>query len=417
MSYQGLLLDGNGYASISDASQAGLDMGLSDFMIEGLYKPRILDSDINYDEVIFSKRESGNDRYYFRFRKSTLFQFYGVVTSAVYTNSATLSPVMSKGRWNYFALVFDRSADVIYVYINGTLAGTTGALGATGIVFTNAGLVEIGAHNGINLLDGLFDEHRIWNFGLNGLPADYAAYITWRSQGRNRFLPLSDYAGGAWVPYADADRTEKVVDGGLENWTGDLLDDWSEYRLSGGVRDLFDENGTGGGNKHGGSHAAKLEATLNDGTTDFYLQQIISLTANKYYSFKGWYYFFARTVGECRAYLQEMDGYTTLSMPLDTSSLVGDYTYFEGVFQAADANHCIILMSRNETTGIVYFDDISVKRVGLVGHWKFDGNLVDEIGQNDLTEGGTGNLFPTYSLKREKIILAGAVNPAMGDRR
>ncbi len=189
------------------------------------------------------------------------------------------------------------------------------------------------------------------------------------------------------------------------------------YRLRGGVRALFDENGKGGGNKHGGSHAAKLEATFNDGTTDFYLQQIISLTANKYYSFKGWYYFFARTVGECRAYLQEMDGYTTLSMPLDTSSLVGDYTYFEGVFQAADANHCIILMSRNETTGIVYFDDISVKRVGLVGHWKFDGNLVDEIGQNDLTEGGTGNLFPTYSLKREKIILAGAVNPAMGGRR
>ena len=34
MSYQALELDGNGYVSIADASQAGLDMGLSDFMIE-----------------------------------------------------------------------------------------------------------------------------------------------------------------------------------------------------------------------------------------------------------------------------------------------------------------------------------------------------------------------------------------------
>ncbi|KKK49677.1 hypothetical protein LCGC14_3132640, partial [marine sediment metagenome] len=54
---------------------------------------------------------------------------------------------------------------------------------------------------------------------------------------------------------------------------------------------------------------------------------------------------------------------------------------------------------------VVWIDNISIKRIGKVAHYKFNGNYLDEgSNNNDLTAGGTGNVFLGYTLKKCKII-------------
>ncbi len=247
---------------------------------------------------------------------------------------------------------------------------------------------------------GELDELQVWNFGFGGLPEDYAAYIAWRAQGRNVFLDISEYGSGSWNGYADAFREEKVTDGGLEDWSDAThLVSWDELNVSAGVRDITREDTE----KHGGSYAVKLEATNNDGT-HFNLRQDISLTVNKYYEFNFWHYFLSRTAGSLEGYVY--NGTDSFMGILAKATVDAAYTRHAAVFSPTIAASKIYLYLLSETTtGILYFDDISVKRVGLVGHWKFEGDLSDETSNsNDLTAGGSGNTFPGYTLKRQKII-------------
>lgn len=70
------------------------------------------------------------------------------------------------------------------------------------------------------------------------------------------------------------------------------------------------------------------------------------------------------------------------------------------------ASSAVGLTFANETTtGIFCFDEVSVKRVGLVGHWKFQGDYSDETSDyNTLTAGGSGSAFPGYNLEKFRII-------------
>ncbi len=395
MSYIALRTDGNGYAPIADASQAGLNMGLSDFMIEGWIKADADGPDDN--QRIFSKAGST----YWMLRLDSSGRLNGIIYSSN-ASAVTGATDLRDERWHYICLVVDRSsATGMQLYLDGSTEGSA-SNPATVENLDNASPFYIGTFDTTTqMFYGLIDEVRIWNFGFGGLPADYAAYTTWRAAGRNRFLDISEYNGGSWNGYADADREEKVTDGGLELWTGDTPDaPWNETGESAGVRDITKEDTE----IHGGSFAAKLEAT-NGGGTSFYINGNISLVANKYYEHILWYHYPTRTVGDVRGYVYNSTDGWFWTLP-STEVTTGSYTRKALVFKPTVVSSSVYFRMYSETTtGIVYFDDISVKRVGLVGHWKFGGDYTDETSNsNDLVSGGTGNTFPGYTLHKNKII-------------
>jgi len=68
------------------------------------------------------------------------------------------------------------------------------------------------------------------------------------------------------------------------------------------------------------------------------------------------------------------------------------------------------VFTATHTTGTIASGDADdhVRRAGLVAHYKFDGDYLDETSNsNDLTAGGTGNAFIGYSLrsKAQKMLL------------
>jgi len=397
MSYQCLRTTGAGYASIADASQAGLNMGLSDFMISFRIKKAAVEASVIYlldkwssvtGYVISIEADTGRVRFH--------------IGDGVDYGETIGTTNICDGRWyNCHAVVDRSSATGMKLYIDGSEETYDSQYDPTtpGSLDNATRFTIGGSFGGLYLLTGLIDELRIFNFGYGGLPADYETYITWLSQGRNWFEDISSYNSGSWNCYADADRTEMVTDSGIENWDNNTPDDWDESGESAGVRDITKETTE----KHGGSAAAKLEATDNDGT-QVYISQLVSLTANKYYEAEWYSYYSLRTAGTI---LHEIYNATdTTLVSIGVSSTDSAYTHRAETFKPTVVTSRVYAVCSDETTtGIVYFDDISIKQTGLVGHWKFNGDYLDEgSNNNDLTAGGSGNTFPGYSLKKVRII-------------
>lgn len=395
--YQALEVDGNGYASIVDASQAGLNMGLSDFMVEGWIKAsttgtgnqRIVSKD---STQLYFMRLNGSDGY-----------LLAHISDGSNTSTATGISDLRDGKRHYIVLIVDRSSSTgMQLYLDGSTHGSAANPTSVGTL-DNGDDFHVGVRTGVldNPFYGQIDELRIWNFGKDGLPADYATYITWRATARNIFLDISEYDSGAWNGYADADRTEMVTDGGLENWTGDTSDDWTEQFESAGIRDITDETVQ----VHGGSHASKHECTNNDGTSINILQLGKTLAANKYYEMSAWVYFPTRTAGDIQVMAWNATDGIWASATLASTNAAYEQLAVVGAPTVAAGNAPNLKFLNETTTGIVYFDDASLKRVGLVAHYKFNGDYTDETSNsNTLTAGGSGNAFPGYTLKKQKII-------------
>jgi len=316
MSYIALRLDGNGYASIADASQAGLDMGLSDFMLEARVKLTV--PTVNQPETyscLFDKYvitglyevflESAAEKIWFNIKDA------GPSARGLECASSYIDDL----KWHNLIFVADRDQITgLELYIDGAEVTYLNQLDPTSVgSLDNNAVFAIGATGTVfdSKMNGQMDEVRVWNFGYGGLPADYATYIAWRAAGRNVFLDISNYSSGSWNLYADAVRTE-----------------------------LHDGAGT-----------------------------VAGMVVGKKY------------------------GYVTATP--HTLDYTGGTLEDNGVFTAT------------HTTGTIASGDANdhVRRVGLVARWKFEGNYLDEgSNDNDLTAGGTGNAFPTYTLKPHKII-------------
>ena len=405
MSYQALKLNGNGYASIAHASQAGLNMGLSDFMIEIRVKLNTpLANQSDFPRIIEKMVASATGYRAFFDSGGTISLRVGDGT-AKYANAD--GSFMDDLAWHTLAFIVDRSsATGLKIYNNGTELSYTIQRGVNAITgsFDTSHDFEVGvdtSYMGTSLCDASFDNLLIWNFGFGGLPTqvDYEAYITWRAQGRNVFKDISEYNSGSWNGYTDADRTNEVTDPGIESWVGDTPDNYSQTNESAGVRDITEEPTE----IHGGAAAAKLQATNNNGTF-FGLAQVITLSVNKYYELLGWLHYPTRTAGDCRLRLYNPTDVYWVSVTLNSTNAA--YAQISVVGKpTVDSNTIMARMYSETTTGIVYIDDVSVKRTGLVSRYKFNGDYTDETSNgNDLAAGGTGNIFLGYSLKRNKII-------------
>jgi hypothetical protein len=155
------------YASISDASQTGLDI-TGDFTFEAWVKVESQPSSGFYE--ILSKRSGTDQRsYQFYYRddagtKRVGIGLYDSVTSNQRRSEKNIT--VSNDTWTHVAVTFDASVSTAEFFINGVSQGTESneyssianstAPFAIGCDFDNSGVAR-------DFFDGLIDEVRVWN--------------------------------------------------------------------------------------------------------------------------------------------------------------------------------------------------------------------------------------------------------------
>jgi len=417
MSYQALRLDGNGYASIADASQKGLNMGFSDFMIEGWVKYS-RDVGVYFEDQIITKQLHTNPYtgWYLSQNANNNATKFGICESqAIYANAIS-DIAYNDNQWHYTVGIADRSnATGLKLYIDGSEVSYQTQDNPTIVgSIDNSVVAEISGRDGGNLLwKGLIDEIRIWNFGKDGLPVDYADYIAWRYTHPSN--DISEYSAGAWNGYADANRIERITYGALDDDNGDFEGagadgtdistntDWLKYCCS---AEVDDEAGSGVTTYNGSTYCCKIHSAIGD------YPNIVMSGVNLHAAFTvgDWYEIsFDYKVLNCtgaRLRVCNAENETDINSQLTSTS----WTTIRQVFQLIGNNEMRLYVYSHGSTNptgneVVWIDNISIKRIGLVAHYKFDGDYTDETSNsNDLTEGESGNTFPGYTLKKNKII-------------
>lgn len=379
MSYVALKLNGSGYATITDASQKGLDIGLSDFMIEGWVKT----STTGVYQTIMIKYTGGVGYHY------TLKDTTGAQRLVIDDGGAGYAEVLSNtavndGKWHYIAVVLDRGGNA-YFYLDGSADGS-GAISAHARSLNNNATLYLGIWlDGSSIpFIGSLDEIRIWNFGYGGLPADYAAYIAWREQGRNIYLPISSYNSGSWNGYVDALRTTLLTNGTME-----AVNSWAN-------RGTPTTNARSADQAHGGGFSRKI---VTDAVSEGARQDVTTIVG-EWYEVCGWVWV---TAGDAKIGKEDTDGSDQV---LAGQATAGAWNQFCVVFQATATTSRIFFQSDATANSTFYVDDMLVHRIGLVARWKMEGDYTDETSNsNDLTAGGSGNIFLPYTWKKQRIII------------
>jgi Concanavalin A-like lectin/glucanases superfamily len=194
------------YASITDASQVGLDFGLHDFIAGGWF--RIIDNG-NVQELInkysggTSPNSAGSTGWGLRYRGDTTkaleVSWRDGTTGA--TSSFTTKN-LADHQWHHICVVMDRSA-LAYLYVDGAEIKNSSASGTTG-TFTNAGKFIVGARQDgtAGFLKGFVNEVFVYDLGTNGLNPE--------AQARNIIYPiyfLNQYLGAGLVSRWSFDNT------------------------------------------------------------------------------------------------------------------------------------------------------------------------------------------------------------------
>ena len=202
-----LSLDGNGYASITDGSQTGLDIGTSDFMVEAWVKF----TNAATAQRIVAKMNTGLAGYDVFFTATnarlgaTIRDGGGVVIST--DDGASLND----GNWHHIAVVFDRSGNMTR-YVDGSVYGTADDISARNLSLDHGLDFRIGCSSaGTQYYTGSVDEVRVWDYGVGGLPADIATAI----------------AEHAACPYRISERLSAGDLQGRWSFDGDVLTDSS----------------------------------------------------------------------------------------------------------------------------------------------------------------------------------------------
>jgi len=201
--YLGLELDGSGYASIADAIQVGLDMGLSDFMVEMRIKLSVLVANqANPLPRVFSKATASTG-YHCYIERAAEVLWFGYLDGVGQAHAGCSSDYIDDLQWHNLTLIIDRSdATGIKIYIDRvevTYSQQDDPTTRTGSADSGTGFVVGDRYDFLRPLQGSFNELRVWNFGVDGLPADYADYISWRYS--NPYDSTSNYNGGSWNTY------------------------------------------------------------------------------------------------------------------------------------------------------------------------------------------------------------------------
>ncbi len=397
-----LTLNGSGYASIADGSQAGLNMGYSDFMIEVWFKTSYQGGSYQgLVEKISTFGEIGGYDLILRQSDGALrFEINDADTNLV---QAFRGSGYHDGSWHYGVMVVDRGSDVGQIYVDGAKVGGDVDISSITASLDNNSSFTIGQYQAA--FYGSFDEVRIWNFGKDGLPADYAAYITWRHT--HPHDALSGYDSDAWAGYADALRTERITYGALDDDNSDFEGagadgtsistntDWGQYHCS---AEIDDEAGSGVNTYNGSDFCCKIHTATGKYPANSLIGANFdaAFTVGEYYELSFDYKVLNCT--DARLRIKNAAGTPLDYINLTSTSWDTEHHVFQ-LLTDADMELNIYSHVGTDETGneVVWIDNISIKRVGLVAHWKFNGDYTDETtNSNDLTAGGSGNSFDEY---------------------
>lgn len=173
-------------ATITDASQTGLDVGLNDFMVGGWFKMQdnaaIQMLMAKYSGASYANNASGvgwelmwrGDQATkgFNFRMND-----GSASGVSLSFSANQGVKLGNGEWNHIAVAVDRS-DRGYLFLNGIVIGSgaitsiTGTLSSTGDFFIGR---QSGTGTG-NWLKGSVSDCFLYDFGVDGLAITNPSY-------------------------------------------------------------------------------------------------------------------------------------------------------------------------------------------------------------------------------------------------
>jgi len=151
---------------------------------------------------------------------------------------------------------------------------------------------------------------------------------------------------------------ELVTDGSFENWNSSTdLANWSESGYDGNVRKVSQESTE----VHSGAYSVKLQATNNDGTSDFRVYQYLNTTIGRIYKVVVHTYYASRTQGSVIITIE--DSSNNVIGALGITDQESGWTKHIFYFTSNDNTVRFSLWLSDETTGTVYFDSVSVKEV------------------------------------------------------
>ena len=370
-----LQTDGNGYVSVADTED--LDVGFSDILAECWIKI----DDASSASRLVSKIDTAG---YELLVSATTARLRGNVGDADGSTISTADGAsLDDGAWHHCAILYDRDGNMTR-YVDGTLYGTADDISARSGDAGNAAVFAVAASSGGgNLFQGSIDEVRVWNLGTKGLAqiSDVALAVSDHAHDRHGV----SHRLTAWD---DADRTDQVT--GDEQTFEAGVGDWTAYSTN-TISASTDY-------AHGGSQSMKI--TDNEGvvgpcslsTGDW----SGSLTDAVWYEAEAWVYVESAnwTGDDVGIYWDNFSGATTTTNTTAT--------------QDAWARVSALILCDGDTTGhlkvrangasgdgsFFYIDDIRVRRVGLVGRWRMDGDSADDTTNgNDLSAQGSGNAF------------------------
>ncbi|UCE36268.1 MAG: DUF2341 domain-containing protein [Thermoplasmata archaeon] len=143
------------------------------FSLNAWIYPKELDDSQFWDNILYSKVQDDNNRFYFRLRDEDAMQFYSVIGGSIYRASGSLDNGIdfTKDSWYMISWIIDRTEGAngtLRVYHNGDLAGNFSFNDSiSGVDFSNTGNGWIGAFNESGsgqakwLFNGTIDEVRI----------------------------------------------------------------------------------------------------------------------------------------------------------------------------------------------------------------------------------------------------------------
>lgn len=157
-------LSSSQYASITDASQTGLDPG-GDFTIEMWVKLESLPADGGTRFLLVSKLDTSPlNGYLIRYRNSSgVYSFQFNIASGGTQTAGDVTYTLSTGVWTHLAFACDASAADIEIYVNTSSIGTFNGSGITTIGNATAPFYIGGDPVQSAYYDGLMDEVRFWN--------------------------------------------------------------------------------------------------------------------------------------------------------------------------------------------------------------------------------------------------------------
>jgi len=163
----------NEYATISNASQSGLDITTGDMMLECWIKIDTLAG----DRIILQKYD-GSAGYKLYINGDDVNVLVSDGTDSVTTTSNLASEALTDSEWHHIAVTIDKDS-IATIYVDGVEVDNYSSQASLAAVdsLTNTSAFYIGGNSTTDSFVGYTDEVRVWDFGVDDLPSDIATIV------------------------------------------------------------------------------------------------------------------------------------------------------------------------------------------------------------------------------------------------